>query len=157
MKESMKAQLATSLEYFQRSTRCLDEEDSGHAPAPGVFTAANQVAHTAHTVEWFLDGAFSPDGFDMGFEAAEEEVRSYDSLTDARAYLERAFARALELVDARSEAEWAAPLPEGPIMGGLPRHVIVSGIVEHTAHHRGALTVYSRTLGKTPNNPYMDT
>jgi uncharacterized damage-inducible protein DinB len=26
--------------------------------------------------------------------------------------------------------------------------------VEHTAHHRGALTVYSRLLGKVPPMPY---
>jgi len=28
-------------------------------------------------------------------------------------------------------------------------------MVEHTAHHRGALTVYSRVLGKVPAMPYM--
>jgi uncharacterized damage-inducible protein DinB len=27
-------------------------------------------------------------------------------------------------------------------------------MVEHTAHHRGALTVYSRLLGKVPLMPY---
>jgi uncharacterized damage-inducible protein DinB len=27
-------------------------------------------------------------------------------------------------------------------------------MVEHTAHHRGALTVYSRKLGKVPPMPY---
>ena len=31
---------------------------------------------------------------------------------------------------------------------------IVWAMVEHTAHHRGALTVYSRPLGKVPPMPY---
>jgi uncharacterized damage-inducible protein DinB len=29
-------------------------------------------------------------------------------------------------------------------------------MVEHTAHHRGALTVYSRLLGKVSQMPYFD-
>ena len=41
-------------------------------------------------------------------------------------------------------------------MGGVPRAAILSGITDHTAHHRGALTVYARLLGKTPPMPYAD-
>ena len=51
--------------------------------------------------------------------------------------------------------ELSQTLPEGPVMGGAPRLAAVSAIVEHTAHHRGALTVYSRLAGYTPNMPYM--
>jgi uncharacterized damage-inducible protein DinB len=39
-------------------------------------------------------------------------------------------------------------------MGGQPISDIVWAMVEHTAHHRGALTVYSRQLGKVPPMPY---
>ncbi len=46
------------------------------------------------------------------------------------------------------------PLPEGPVMGGAPRMAIISAIEEHTAHHRGALSVYSRLLGLGPPVPY---
>ncbi|MFP6582212.1 MAG: DinB family protein [Candidatus Hydrogenedentota bacterium] len=41
------------------------------------------------------------------------------------------------------------------IMGSVPKHVVLGGIVEHTAHHRGALTVYTRLAGKVPAMPYM--
>ena len=41
-------------------------------------------------------------------------------------------------------------------MVGMPRFGIAPSIVEHTAHHRGALTVYSRTLGLTSAMPYME-
>jgi hypothetical protein len=31
---------------------------------------------------------------------------------------------------------------------------VVSGIVDHTAHHRGSLAVYARLIGKEPLMPY---
>ena len=45
-------------------------------------------------------------------------------------------------------------MPEGPVMGGQPGSEVVRAMIEHTAHHRGALTVYSRLLGKVPPMPY---
>jgi uncharacterized damage-inducible protein DinB len=41
-------------------------------------------------------------------------------------------------------------------MGGLPKKSIFGGITDHTAHHRGALTVYARLKGIVPPMPYMD-
>jgi uncharacterized damage-inducible protein DinB len=41
-------------------------------------------------------------------------------------------------------------------MGGEPRISILFGILEHTAHHRGALSVYTRLCGKVPLMPYME-
>ena len=55
----------------------------------------------------------------------------------------------------KSDAELMAPIADGPIMGGAPRMAIVNGITDHTAHHRGALTVYARVSGIVPPNPYM--
>jgi uncharacterized damage-inducible protein DinB len=42
------------------------------------------------------------------------------------------------------------------VMGGAPRYAVISAIEDHTAHHRGALTVYSRLRGHVPTMPYMD-
>ena len=39
-------------------------------------------------------------------------------------------------------------------MKGAPRAAVVGPIVDHTAHHRGALTVYARLLGKVAPMPY---
>jgi uncharacterized damage-inducible protein DinB len=61
---------------------------------------------------------------------------------------------AVKFFGSKTEAELARPLPAGPIMGGLPMATSAGAIVEHSAHHRGALTVYSRLLGKTPLMPY---
>jgi len=156
IKESLHGQLAALKEYFDRSTRVLTEEDSTFAPAPGMLTAAQQVAHAAQTVDWFFVGAFAPDGFPMDFEEQAKEIQATKSLTTARESMERALATAKEVIDAHSDEEWTAPLPPGPIMGGQPRLSIFGGLTDHTAHHRGALSVYSRMLGKVPPMPYME-
>lgn len=155
MKEQLLAQLGADQEFFNRSTGALTEEDSAFAPAEGMFTAAQQVAHAAQTIDWFIEGAFRPEGFDMDFEAAEAKVRAVTSLDAARAQLSAAIENARQAIQSHSEEEWRQPLPEGPVMGGVPRVGIFGGITDHTAHHRGALTVYARLQGKTPPMPYM--
>lgn len=156
VKEGLKGQILAAAEFFERSTRKLSEEDSNFTPAPGTFTAAQQVAHAAQTIDWFMEGAFDPKGFGMDFETAERKVREVKSLTEARASFRRAVDSALKVIDARSAAEWNAPLPKDTIMGGQPRASIFSGITDHTAHHRGSLVVYTRALGKEPLNPYTE-
>ncbi len=149
-------QLAATKEWFDRSTRTLTEEDSTFAPEGGAFTVAQQVAHVAQTIEWFVEGAFRPEGFDMDFEALDQGARKADSLTAAREWLDRAFAGAIDKISSCSAEELAASLPEGPVMGGMPRYAILGGIQDHTAHHRGALTVYARMRGQIPKMPYME-
>lgn len=148
--------LKEAKEFFDRSTRCLAEEDSQFSPVPGTWTAAQQVAHAAQTVDWFFEGAFRPEGFSMDFDQHMAEVAEVRSLAAARAWLERSFAQAIARLASSSAEELAQPLPEGPIMGGEPRSAVVAAIMDHTAHHRGVLTVYSRLLGKVPAMPYMD-
>jgi uncharacterized damage-inducible protein DinB len=156
IKPRLLGELAAMREFFDRSTRVLEEADSGFAPKDGMFTTAQQVAHVAQTIDWFLNGAFAAGGFDMDFEGMDKQVRGYTSLTAARAWFARAIAGGKTAVEAHSEEEWMSPLPPGPIMGGQPRLAILGALTDHTAHHRGALTVYSRLLGKVPPMPYMD-
>jgi uncharacterized damage-inducible protein DinB len=156
IKPGLIGQLSSMQEFFDRSTRALAEQDSGFAPKDGMFTACQQVAHAAQTVEWFMHGAFAPDGFGMDFEAAEREVRAVNSLKAAREWFAKACSDAKGVVEAHSDEEWMAPLPAGPVMGGMPRYLIFGALTDHTAHHRGALTVYARLVGKVPPMPYMD-
>lgn len=146
--------LRIAKEFFDRSTACLEESDSTFAPKPGTYTTAQQVAHVAQTIDWFLHGAFMPDGFDLDFEKHDRAVRDVTSLAAARAWLDRSVEQACATLAAQSPEAMAAALPEGPVMGGEPRSAILAAISDHTAHHRGALTVYARLLGKTPAMPY---
>ena len=147
------AELTNAHEFFNRSTGSLTEAHSGYAPAEGMMTAAQQVAHAAQTIEWFVEGAFRPEGFDMDFEGHAKVFMAVDSLTAARAWFEKAVAGAKTVLAQKSDAELMAPLPPGPIMGGAPRMAVISGLTDHTAHHRGALTVYARMNKIVPPMP----
>lgn len=155
-KETLLKEIAGSQEFFERSTRVLQEQDSNFKPTEGMLTVAQQVAHVAATIHWFVSGALSPEGFDLNFEKHNIEIAQVRSLNTARAQLQSAFGHALASITELSETEIAAPIVEGLIMGGEPRYHAFLGIIEHTAHHRGALTVYSRMLNKTPLMPYME-
>jgi uncharacterized damage-inducible protein DinB len=147
-------QLLASQDFFARSTRVLDEADSGFRPQEGMMSVAQQVAHTAQTLDWFIEGASRSEGFDLDFEKHAKELEGVTSLAAAREMLEAAYAKAIHFLRSRGAEGLAAPLPPGPVMGGQPISDIVWAMVEHTAHHRGALTVYSRQLGKVPPMPY---
>lgn len=149
------AEIENARDFFNRSTGSLTEAHSQFAPAPGMMTAAAQVAHTAHTIDWFIEGAFRPEGFDMDFPQHAAIASAYQSLAAARDFFEKAVARAKAAVTGKADAELLAPLPPGPVMGGLPRMAILGAITDHTAHHRGALTVYARLQGVVPPMPYM--
>ncbi len=147
-------QLAASQDFFNRSTRVLEEADSGFRPQDGVMTVAQQVAHTAQTIDWFIEGASRPEGFDLDFEKHAKALEALTSLAAARKMFETACANAIQFVRSLGPEGLAKPLPPGPIMGGEPIANIVWAMLDHTAHHRGALTVYSRLLGKVPVMPY---
>ena len=146
-------QLNTTLKYFKNTLSCFEAGDAEFRPKPEMFSVAAQVAHTAHTVEWFIEGAFGK-GWDMDFETANAEAQKMTSLEDATAWLERAFAKAVEVVGSASDEELQTPIPDKSLMGDAPRVAIVSGILDHSAHHRGSLAVYARLLGKVPLMPY---
>jgi len=155
LKQQLIAELDVSEQFFNNSSKMLAEGDSGFSPKEGMYSTAQQVKHIAGTIHWYLDGAFNPDGFDMDFEKHEAILRDARSLEKSRGELKEAFDRARSMVRDMSEEDWMAPLPEGPVMGGLPRFGIIGAIVEHTAHHRGSLATYTRLLGKVPPMPYM--
>jgi uncharacterized damage-inducible protein DinB len=90
----------------------------------------------------------------MDFAAHEQKVRKVTSLKDARAWWERSMKTVTDTLRSKTKEELAQTLPKDGIMGGAPRHAIVSGLVDHTGHHRGALSVYARLVGKVPPMPY---
>ena len=152
-KEHLILQLQRARTYFQRGASAFAEEDSGFAPTPEQFTVAAQVAHTAEVVDWFVEGAFGK-GWDLDFRAFDERSRAVTSLDDANARLVRAFDRATATIRDASDAALRSPIPDERRFKGMPRLAIVNGIMEHTAHHRGALSVYARVMGKVPPMPY---
>ena len=147
-------QILASKEFFERSTRVLEEADSAFSPTPDTMTVAEQVAHTAHTIDWFIQGVTRPEGFDLDFAKQAELINSVKSLAQAREMLAAAYDHAVAFVQEKGLEGLMQPIPPGPIMGGAPLSSVIGAMIEHTAHHRGALTVYSRLLGKVPPMPY---
>jgi hypothetical protein len=91
------------------------------------------VAHVAQAIDWFIEGAFRPEGFDTDFEAHAKALESFTSLTAARAWFTKAVAAVRATLSIKSDAELTAPIAAGPIMGG-------------------ALAVYARVSGLVPPN-----
>ena len=145
-----------SLQYLSRTCSVFREKDSEYAPTPGQFTAAQHVAHVAQTIDWFMEGGFRAEGFDLDFAAHQIAVRETASLAAAFTWLARSVDEAANILADKTQAEMMAPIAEGPVMGGEPRAAIIAAIAEHTAHHRGSLAVYARMLGYAPPMPYTD-
>ncbi len=156
MKEYCLNELRTIREFFERSSSCFSEEDSNFSPCEETLTVTQQVAHVAQSVDWFIDGMCSENGFDMDFENHWKDIMQLKSLDIARKRFTTSIDQAISKIESMTEDELSAPLPDGPVMGGMPKYSVISGISDHTAHHRGALTVYARMLGKQPQMPYMD-
>ena len=118
-------QILASREFFDRSTRVLDESDSQFRPRDGMMTVAQHVAHIAQTIEWFLDGATRPEGCDLNFGEQAKALAEVRSLHEARHRLENAFIHAADFLRGKTPEELARPLPPGPVMGGRPVHEII--------------------------------
>lgn len=153
--DQLTLQLEHSKAFFDRATSALEEADSAFAPTPDVFTVAQQVGHVAQDIDWFREGASRPEGFEMDLERNKRELANVVSLQAAREWHDQAHRQMLAWIAEQGEEGLRTPLPPGIVMGGAPRLAIVNAIVDHTAHHRGALSVYARLLGKVPNNPYL--
>ena len=151
--EQIVIQLKTSHKYMKSTISIFDEDDAGFAPQPELYTVAGHVAHAADSVEWFVEGAFGK-GWNLDFDGLIAAARAVETLEEATAWLDRAFEKAIETFEAASEEDMAGTIPDERIMKGAPRSAIVGPIVDHTAHHRGALTVYARLVGKVAPMPY---
>lgn len=151
--EGLVIQLDNSRKFFKTSLSVFEEAEQGFAPQPEMFSVAAHVSHVAATVDWFMEGAFGA-GWDMDFEGHEARARETTSLAEAVAQLDQAHDAAIATIRDLSIEELYAPITDQAIMTGAPRAAVVYGILDHSAHHRGALAVYARLLGKQPPMPY---
>jgi uncharacterized damage-inducible protein DinB len=144
-------QFQTMQAFFNNSISVLTEEDSGFKPFEEAMTVAQLIGHVADTFDWFNDGTFSGKGFDMDF-----GVRMKDavSLEVEKKKFNEAIEASIALWGPKSMEELMMPIENDNIMGGAPKIASIGAMADHTAHHRGALTVYTRLIGKTPKMPY---
>ncbi|MBD3166488.1 hypothetical protein GF324_07810 [bacterium] len=146
--------LATWKEFFRNTVSVFDENDSTLSVGHDSWTVAQQVAHTAHTIEWFTDAVFTDKGWDMDFEGQIQRTAVVTSYGEAMQWFDRAMDDAIAKFGSLSEEQLMELLPDNPILGPAPKIAVVNGIGDHTAHHRGALATYARANGKVPPMPY---
>jgi uncharacterized damage-inducible protein DinB len=146
-------QLESTHRFFKTTLSVFQPADAGYTPNPELYSVAGHVAHAADSVDWLIEGGFG-EGWDMDFEGLVAKAKAVTSLQEATEWLDRAFANAVAVVRAASDQVLFEPIPDTRIMEGAPRSAVVGAIVDHTAHHRGALAVYARLIGKVPPMPY---
>lgn len=151
--EGLVKELESTQKFFMTTLSIFEPDDAGFAPYPELYTVAGHVAHPADSIDWFIEGAFGG-GWDMEFEASVAKAKAVTSLQEAIEWLNRAFVNAKAVVGKASDQILFEPIPDTRIMEGAPRLAVVSGIVDHTAHHRGSLAVYARLIGKQAPMPY---
>ncbi len=156
IKEGKLAELEACRKFFKRSTSTLTEAEATFSPKEGMMSSAQLIAHVAQTFEWFIDGAFGADGFNTNFDKLMAEVMAYDSVEKAQAWFDKAHKYFCSVLESKRDDELMTPLKDTSIMGDAPAVAVVGAVIEHTAHHRGALAVYARLCGKVPPMPYMD-
>jgi uncharacterized damage-inducible protein DinB len=153
LKAEALAEINETEKFFDRTLRCFEEADSTFRAAPPCYSVAAHVRHAARTIDWFREGALH-DRWAMDFEAQIAEAHAASSLEEARADLAVAFSRLREEVATASPERLTETMADNPILPGRPRLHVVGGVVDHSAHHRGALAVYARLLGREPLMPY---
>jgi uncharacterized damage-inducible protein DinB len=76
------------------------------------------------------------------------------TLAEARRLLGEAWDHLRAAVEGMPKEGLAEAIAENPILCRRARSCTITGILDHTAHHRGSLAVHARLSGKTPARPY---
>lgn len=149
--------LELSRDQFKNTLSVFDEKDSTWKPDETSLTVSQQVAHLAQANDWFFHGITK--GFDAPFDSSTagdyQEVVQFTSLKAAEEWLDKSYAKLIELVKVMGDS-WENSFPSKPRFGGKPKWAALVGLVDHSGHHRGMLQVYARLMGKTnrPSLPY---
>ncbi len=141
--------------YLMNIVRSFKPDHGDFRPVDGMMSVAQQVRHIALTVKWFREGAFGA-GFDMDFGKLEAENQRSVALDASVKELEETYSAYAEFLGSLRAAELLAPMPPNAIFWEAPKMAVLSAGADHTAHHRGALSVYLRLLGITPVMVYTE-
>ena len=153
LRQEALAEINATEKFFDRTCRVLEEGDSLFRATPATMTVASHVAHVAQVVDWFREGSLH-DRWNLDFESQVDVTNGVISLAAAQAWLADAFARFRVDLAATSDERLAEPMADNPILQTRPRFHGAGAVVDHCAHHRGALAVYARLLGREPLMPY---
>ena len=144
MSNNFTNQILASQDFFNRSTRVLEEADSQFRPQPGMWTVAQQVAHAAQTLDWFIEGATRPEGFNLDFQALAMALENVTSLEAAREMLKTAYGNVLRFLETSGPEvlDASSPRRTGDGRHARQRHLLGDGGA-HSAPPRRAHRVFA--------------
>jgi len=158
--EALMQRLKSTKAYLDQSTSDLTEQNSSFRPTEDSLTVAQQFAHVALVIDWFVEGGFG-DGFGENDYAKmptfDDALENIKSLAGARSLCAQSFSNAIRVVGSKTPQQVSELMPENSIMGAAPRMNIVHAIEDHTVHHCGVLNVYSRMCGIAPPMSHLET
>lgn len=145
--------IKTERHYLQNILKDFRPEHGDFKPSEEMRTVGQQIKHIALTTKFYYETVFGS-GFTMSFEDYKAEMKKPISLEKALKDLDECYNKAESLVGNKTAAELNAPLPDNPMLGEGTLESVIIRNTDHTAHHRGALTVYLRLLGIKPQIIY---
>lgn len=147
LKDGLHNKLQSAEDHLFKVLNLASDSDGDFVPAEGMLSLSHQVAYIAQSNEWFLEGMFGR--FSEEFDSMDQKVSEVSCLKSALAWLKDSFASFHgRLADCEDEL-LRERLPPGPIMGGVPRYIVVGALADNCAHHRGAVATYLKILGKS--------
>ncbi len=148
MAHGLVKELESTQKFFNKTISIFEPGDARYAPMPELYTVAGAIAHTADSIDWFIEGAFGK-GWDMEFEALIAKAKAVTSLEEATDWIERAFANAADVGFRRK--------PRRPYCGythHARRAAVGCGIGHHRPHcapSRSAVSLRA-VAGESPAN-----
>ena len=136
-------------EYLMKIVGAFESGQGKFRPAEGMITVAQQINHITFMIRWFVQGAFGT-GFDLNPDKSAAATREDLDLNEAIRRLNETYDDYIAFLETLTVAELDAHMPPNPILGEVPRISLLRAQADHTAHHRGVLTVYLRLLGVVP-------
>ncbi len=132
----------------------LKPEHGEFRPVEEILTASQQIKHIALTTRWFYSKALGT-GFDFSsFDEYLEGMQKPIELMEAVRMLNETYDESVPAFEKMTEAQLGAVVKDDPMLGTFLISDLIYYNNEHTAHHRGALSVYLRLLGITPTMVY---
>lgn len=147
LKDGLHNKLQSAEDHLLKVLDLASEGDGDFKPAEGMLSLSHKVAYIAQSNEWFLEGMFGR--FSEDFEAMDQKVSKVGSLKSARSWLKDSFAAFHHKLRDCEDELLRERLAPGPIMGGVPRYIVVGALADNCAHHRGVVATYLNILGKT--------
>ncbi|MCP4727525.1 MAG: DinB family protein [bacterium] len=142
--------------FLNNILKDLKPEHGDFKPADEMLTASQQIKHIALTGKWFYSKALGT-GFEFAsFDAYLEEMQKPLTLQEALDLLNETYEESVRAFGNMTEKEFDEIVKDDPMLGTFKKSDMIFYNNEHTAHHRGALSVYLRLLGITPTMIYAE-